>query len=63
VQGQSLHKNFRMLDLVSGKVRQLTDLKAGFTVKNFDISPDGKRILFDRSRENSDIVLIDLPAR
>jgi Tol biopolymer transport system component len=52
-----------MLDLVSGKVRQLTDLKAGFTVKNFDISPDGKRILFDRSRENSDIVLIDLPAR
>ena len=27
----------------------------------FDITPDGKAIVFDRSRENSDIVLIDLP--
>ena len=52
-----------MLDLASGKLRQLTDLKPGFSIKNFDISPDGKRILFDRSRENSDIVLIDLHAR
>jgi hypothetical protein len=24
---------------------------------------DGKQILFDRARENSDIVLIDLPGR
>ena len=63
MQGQLLHKNFWMLDLASGKLRQLTDLKPGFSVKNFDISPDGKRILFDRSRENSDIVLIDLPGR
>ena len=63
MQGQLLHKNFWMLDLVTGKLRQLTDLKPGFSVKNFDISPDGKRILFDRSRENSDIVLIDLPGR
>ena len=51
------------LDLSSGKLRQLTDLKPGFSVKNFDISPDGKCILFDRYRENSDIVLIDLPGR
>ncbi len=63
MQGQLLHKNFWMLDLDNGKLRQLTDLKPGFSVKNFDISPDGKRILFDRSRENSDIVLIDLPGR
>jgi hypothetical protein len=27
----------------------------------FDITPDGKQIVFDRLRENSDIVLIDLP--
>jgi len=26
----------------------------------FDITPDGKQIVFDRLRENSDIVLIDL---
>ena len=28
-----------------------------------DVSPDGKTILFDRYRENSDVVLIDLPPR
>jgi hypothetical protein len=26
----------------------------------FDISPDGKKIVFDRLRENSSVVLIDL---
>jgi hypothetical protein len=29
-------------------------------LRTFDITPDGKRIVFDRSREDSDIVLIDL---
>ena len=29
----------------------------------FDISSDGKHIIFDRSSDNSDIVLIDLPQR
>ena len=32
-------------------------------MRSFDVSPDGKRILFDRYRDNSDIVLIDLPPR
>jgi hypothetical protein len=27
----------------------------------FDITPDGKQIVFDRLRDNSDIVLIDRP--
>lgn len=27
----------------------------------FDVTPDGKAIVFDRTRENSDIVLIELP--
>lgn len=29
-------------------------------MRTFDITPDGKRIVFDRLRDNSDIVLIDL---
>ena len=29
-------------------------------MRTFDITPDGNRIVFDRLRENSDIVLIDL---
>jgi hypothetical protein len=44
-------------------LRQLTNLQPGFETKSFDISPDGKQILFDRIRENSDVVLIDLPPR
>ena len=30
-------------------------------VPSFDVSPDGRQIVFDRSRNNSDLVLIDLP--
>jgi hypothetical protein len=39
----------------------LTNLRPGLGMKSFDVSPDGKKILFDRYRENSDVVLIDLP--
>jgi Tol biopolymer transport system component len=54
--------NIWLVDLASGDTRQLTDRKPGYDTSAFDISPDGTRILFDRYRENSDIVLIDLPA-
>ena len=43
--------------------RQLTRLSNQGNLQTFDITPDGKHIVFDRSRENSDIVLIDLPPR
>jgi hypothetical protein len=32
-------------------------------MQSFDVSPDGKQIVFDRYRQNSDVVLIDLPPR
>ena len=57
------HQNYWLLDLATGSSRQLTDLRPGFVMKSFDVSPDGKTILFDRYRENSDVVLIDLPPR
>jgi len=63
MQGLFRRINFWRLDLSTGRMRQLTDLKPGFEMKSFDVSPDGKQILFDRYRENSDIVLIDLPPR
>jgi Tol biopolymer transport system component len=55
--------DFWLLDLASGRQRRLTDLRPGYDMKSFDVSPDGKQILFDRFRENSDVVLIDLPPR
>jgi hypothetical protein len=45
-------------------MRQLTNLgQTTSAIKSFDISADGKEIIFDRSNENSDIVLIEIPGR
>ena len=58
--GDFRRQNFWLLDLESTQLRQLTNLRSGFSTRGFDITPDGKQILFDRVQENSDIVLIDL---
>src|SRR5262249_34954509 len=60
MQGLSISQDFWLLDLTSKKTRQLTRLKNSGAMRTFDITPDGKQIVFDRLRENSDIVLIDL---
>ena len=57
--GQSL--DFWLLDLSTKTTRPLTRLNDHGSLRTFDITPDAKEIVFDRSRENSDIVLIDLP--
>jgi serine/threonine protein kinase/Tol biopolymer transport system component len=51
--------NFWLIDLVSKKSRQLSNFDSA-GIRTFDISPDGKEIVFDKLRENSDIVLIEL---
>jgi Tol biopolymer transport system component len=56
-------QDFWLFDAVSGARRQLTRLRPGESVSRFDISRDGKRIVFERTRENSDIALIELPSR
>ena len=53
-------QNFFWVDLEGGQQRQLTDFKTGFVIQNFDVSPDGTRIVFDRLRDNADIVLMNL---
>jgi len=62
LQGAAPNQNFFRLDLETGEQRQLTsfDLKSGSAIQNFDISPDGKRIVFDRLRNHADIVLMNL---
>jgi serine/threonine protein kinase/Tol biopolymer transport system component len=54
-------QDFWLLDIASGRSRQLTRLSGGASTSTFDVSPDGTRIVFDRLREISDIVLIELP--
>jgi hypothetical protein len=59
--GQSA--DFWLLDLATRQTRALTRLSARGVIQTFDVTTDGKSIVFDRLRENSDIVLIELPKR
>ncbi len=54
-------QDFWLLDLASLKSRLLTRLKNLAAMRTFDVTPDGKQIVFDRLRENSQVVMIDLP--
>jgi Tol biopolymer transport system component len=63
LQGPFSRQNFSLFDLKTGTLRPLTDLRQLFPIESFDVARDGKRILFDRFRQNSDVVLIDLPQR
>ena len=59
MQGQPA-RDFELLDLETMERRVLTRFEETVTMRTFDITPDGRSILFDRLYENSDIVLIEL---
>jgi Tol biopolymer transport system component len=59
---QDAPENFWLLDLVTKKTRRLSTFDSRLT-RTFDITPDGKQIVFDRLRDNSDIVMIDLAGK
>ncbi|MGQ0735868.1 MAG: hypothetical protein ACT4QD_19715 [Acidobacteriota bacterium] len=55
--------DFWLLDFAGRRTRPLTRLDHTGGLRTFEITPDGKHLVFDRSRENSDIVLFDLRPR
>ena len=59
LRGDFDHKNFWLIDLRTGAGRLLAELPAEFVIGDFDISPDGSEILFDRVQENSELALIE----
>ena len=61
MQGDGPSQDFQLLDLRTGKSRLLARLANGGSMQTFDVTPDGKQIVFDRLRDNSDVVLIELP--
>jgi Tol biopolymer transport system component len=61
IQGLLASQDFWQLDLASMKTRPLTKLQNRATMRTFDVTSDGKQIVFDRLRENSQVVRIDLP--
>jgi serine/threonine protein kinase len=60
MEGPFALQDFYSLDLLTMKSRRLTDLAKGASLRTFDISPDGKSIVFDRKRVKTKIVLIEL---
>jgi len=53
--------DFWLFEFATGKSQQLAELDNKGALRTFDISRDGKSIVFDRSRQNSNVVLIELP--
>jgi hypothetical protein len=53
--------NFSFFDLKTKTSRPLTRLGNHGALRTFDITRDGKYVVFDRFRQNSNIVLIDRP--
>jgi hypothetical protein len=58
---RSQPRDFWLLDFATNRTRQRTRLSDHGAVSAFDITRDGKEIVFDRLRDNSDIVLIERP--
>ncbi len=63
LRGEMGHKNLWLIDLTTGAERQLTSLSTDFSVRDFDISPDGRQIVLEQVQELSDIVFIELARR
>jgi Tol biopolymer transport system component len=63
MRGDISHKEFWSIDLRTGRERQLTTLRRGYVIGDFDVTRDGREIIFDRRREESDIVLFNLSDR
>jgi hypothetical protein len=59
LKGTVSDKNFWLVDLQTGRERQLTGFGSRFVITDFDVSADGREIVFDRVREESDLVLIE----
>jgi hypothetical protein len=51
LRGEIGRKNFWLLNPQTGAERQLTDLPSKFELDDFDISADGKEIIFNRAQD------------
>ena len=57
--GQGGDLEFWVLNIATNETRRIATLTNPSELRTFDITPDGKQIVFDRVRENADIVLIE----
>jgi Tol biopolymer transport system component len=61
LRGEVQHKDLWLIDLKTGAERQLTSLPADFYVRDFDISPDGSKVVLERIQERSELMVLELP--
>jgi hypothetical protein len=54
-------KQFVRVDLDNPVKQTLIAFGLGSGILHFDVSPDGKQILYDVVRDNADVVVMDLP--
>jgi Tol biopolymer transport system component/tRNA A-37 threonylcarbamoyl transferase component Bud32 len=59
LRGNVQHKNLWAWELTTGSWRQLTNFGRDIVIGDFDVSPDGSMVVFERVQEHSDVVVID----
>jgi Tol biopolymer transport system component len=59
LRGEPGHQSFWAANLRSGTQRMLAELPPKFVVHDFDISPSGQEIVFDRIEDYPDVALIE----
>jgi Tol biopolymer transport system component len=63
VMGLDPEQEFHLLDLESMTSRPLTNLASSARMRTFDVSADGRSVVFDRRRGNTDVYLIEPASR
>ncbi len=63
LRGEIQHKNLWTIDLQTGTEQKLTDIPSDFDVSEFDVSPDGRSAVLERTQDRSEVVLVELPRK
>ena len=61
LEGGVRHKDLYGVDLETGVERLLARLPQDFEIRDFDLSPDGREAVVERTEERTEVVLLDLP--
>ncbi|MGZ6034940.1 MAG: protein kinase domain-containing protein [Myxococcaceae bacterium] len=59
LRGDIQSKNLWVRDLTTESWRQLTNFGRDVVIEDFDVSPDGREVVFERVQETSDVMVID----